>query len=95
MRRDILSADARRLAATINRDLIKPIVDLNLGPRRNYPRLQLGIADDTDISDFVDIVSKLADHGVRIGQKAVLERLSIAEPESGEAVLQASRGPTA
>ena len=64
VRRDILSADARRLAATINRDLIKPIVDLNLGPRRNYPRLQLGIADDTDVAEFVDIVSKLADHGV-------------------------------
>ena len=69
VRRDIMSADARRLAATLNRDLIRPIVDLNLGPRRSYPRIALGIADDTDAAEFVDIVSKLADHGVRIGQQ--------------------------
>ena len=91
VRRDIMSADARRLAATLNRDLVRPIVDLNLGPRKNYPRLVLGIADDTDAADFVDIVSKLADHGVRIAQSAVLERLGIARPTADEPILQPSR----
>ena len=95
MRRDILSADARRLAATLNRDLIRPIVDLNLGPRANYPRLQLGVADDGDVSEFVDLVTKLADHGARIGQQAVLDRLGIAQPEAGEPVLHPSRTPIA
>jgi|HubBroStandDraft_1064217.scaffolds.fasta_scaffold69545_1 phage gp29-like protein len=93
VRRDIMSADARRLAATLNRDLIRPIVDLNLGPRKNYPRIVLGIADDTDAADFVDIVSKLADHGVRIGQRAVLERLGISQPQADEPVMTASRTP--
>jgi phage gp29-like protein len=93
VRRDILSADARRLAATLNRDLIKPIVDLNLGPRANYPRLQLGVADDGDAVEFVDLVSKLADHGVRIGQQTVLQRLGIAEPAAGEPVLHPSGTP--
>jgi phage gp29-like protein len=93
VRRDIMNADARRLAATLNRDLIRPIVDLNLGPRKNYPRIVLGIADDTDAADFVDIVSKLADRGVRIGQRSVLDRLGIAQPQADEAVLQASRVP--
>jgi phage gp29-like protein len=91
VRRDIISADARRLAATINRDLIKPIVDLNLGPRRNYPRLGLGIADDAEVSDFVDIVTKLADHGMRIGQRTILRRLGMSEPEEGEPILASSR----
>ena len=95
VRRDILSADARRLAATLNRDLIRPIVDLNLGPRANYPRLQLGVADDGDVSEFVDLVTKLADHGARIGQQAVLDRLGIAQPEAGEPVLHPSRTPIA
>ncbi len=93
VRRDILSADARRLAATINRDLIRPIVDLNLGPRRNYPRLALGMADDADINDFVDMVTKLADHGMRIGQRTVLDKLGIAQPEAGEPILHPSRVP--
>lgn len=95
VRRDILSADARRLAATINRDLIKPIVDLNLGPRQNYPRLALGMADDADINDFVDMVTKLADHGMRIGQRTVLDKLGIARPEAGDPVLHPSRVPIA
>jgi len=93
VRHDILSADARRLAATINRDLVKPIVDLNLGPRENYPHVVLGIADDSDASEFVDIIGKLADHGVRIGQKAVLDRLGIAEPQAGEPLLHPARAP--
>lgn len=93
VRRDIVSADARRLAATLNRDLVKPIVDLNLGPREHYPHIVLGIADDSDAGEFVDIISKLADHGVRIGQKAVLERLGIAEPQAGEPLLHPSRTP--
>jgi len=92
VRRDIMSADARRLAATINRDLIKPIVDLNLGPRKNYPRLALGMADDADVAAFVDIVTKLADHGMRIGQSTILRRLGMAEPVEGEPVLESSRG---
>lgn len=92
VRRDIMSADARRLAATLNRDLIRPIVDLNLGPRRNYPRLVLGMADDADVTDFVDIVTKLADHGMRIGQRSILRRLGIAEPAEGEPILESSRG---
>src|SRR5271168_3896460 len=37
VRRDILNADARRLAATLRRDLIRPVVDLNLGPQAHYP----------------------------------------------------------
>jgi phage gp29-like protein len=95
VRRDIMSADARRLAATINRDLIKPIVDLNLGPRANYPRMVLGLADDADVGDFVDMVTKLADHGMRIGQRTVLDKLGIEQPEAGEPVLHPSSVPIA
>jgi phage gp29-like protein len=95
VRRDIMSADARRLAATINRDLVKPMVDLNLGPRENYPHVVLGIADDTEVGNFVDIVTKLADHGMGIAQRAVLDKLGIAQPEPGEPLLQPSRNQIA
>ncbi len=94
VRRDILSADARRLAATINRDLVRPIVDLNLGPRKNYPRVTLGMADDSDVAGLVDILTKLADHGMRIGQKSILRRLGMSEPEAGEPILESNRPNT-
>ena len=87
--------DARHLAATINRDLIKSIIDLNLGPRENYPSLVLGIADDGDINDFVDMVTKLDDQGMRSGQRTVLDKLGFAQPDAGEPVLHPSRAPIA
>ena len=91
VRRDILSSDAKRLAATLNRDLVRPIVDLNLGPQRIYPQLEIGLPDDADAKTFADIVAELADRGLRISQRAVLERLGLPEPSADEAVLSPSR----
>src|SRR5580658_2244980 len=71
VRRDILTSDARRLAATLNRDLVKPIVDLNLGPRSRYPKLSIGLPDDFDVKVFADMIAELADRGLRIGQRTI------------------------
>ena len=46
VRGDILRSDARQLADTLNRDLVRPFIDLNHGPRERdkYPRLLLPVA---------------------------------------------------
>jgi phage gp29-like protein len=87
VRRDILEADARRLGATLTRDLARPIVDLNLGPQRHYPKITLGLSADTDVKMFADIVAELADRGLRIGQRAVLERLGLPQAAADEPLL--------
>jgi phage gp29-like protein len=92
VRRDILSADARRLAATLARDLVRPIVELNMGPQRQYPKIELGLPDDSDAKVFAEIVAMLADRGLRVGQKTILDKLGIAQAGEGEAVLGAMRG---
>ncbi|MGA9724814.1 MAG: DUF935 domain-containing protein [Candidatus Binatus sp.] len=89
VRRDILNADARRLAATLARDLVRPIVELNMGPQRRYPKIQLGLPDDGDVKVFAEIVAMLADRGLRIGQKTILDKLGIVEAGEGEPVLGA------
>ena len=89
VRRDILNADARRLAATLARDLVRPIVELNMGPQRNYPKIELGLPDDSDAKVFAEIVAMLADRRLRVGQKTILDKLGIAEAGEGEAVLGA------
>src|SRR5208283_3100019 len=89
VRRDILSADARRLAATLARDLVRPIVELNMGPQRHYPKIELGLPDDSDVKVFAEIVAMLADRGLRVGQKTILDKLGIAQAAEGEAVLGA------
>ena len=92
VRRDILTADARRLQATLDRDLVRPIVDLNLGPRRNYPRVEFELPDDSDMHAFADIIAMLADRGLKVGQRAVLERLGMPAPQEGEPVLAPAQG---
>ncbi len=87
VRRDILSADARRLAATLARDLIRPIVDLNMGPQARYPKIELGLPDDSDVKVFAEIVAMLADRGLRVSQETILDKLGIAQADGGEAVL--------
>ncbi|MDO8432057.1 MAG: DUF935 domain-containing protein [Candidatus Binatus sp.] len=87
VRADILNGDARRICATLARDLVRPIVDLNLGPHRRYPKIKLGMAEHEDVKALVEIVAMLADRGLRISQKAMLEKLGIAEAGENEAVL--------
>jgi phage gp29-like protein len=93
VRRDILASDARRIAATLNRDLVRPIVDLNLGPQKKYPVIELGMPEDSDVKEFAEMIAMLADRGLRISQKTVLDRLGLPEAAAGDAVLSAaSRG---
>jgi phage gp29-like protein len=88
VRRDIMESDARRLGATLTRDLVRPIVDLNLGPQRRYPRIALGLSADNDVKLFADMVAELADRGLRVGQRAVLRRLGLPEPAADEPLLE-------
>lgn len=91
VRRDILAADARRLGETLGRDLVRPIVDLNLGPMRQYPKLVLGLPDDQDAKEFADIVGAMADRGLRVSQKAVLDKFGLPEAAPGDAILSPAR----
>ncbi len=88
VRRDIMESDARRLGATLTRDLVRPIVDLNLGPQRRYPRIALGLSADNDVKLFADMVAELADRGLRIGQREVLRRLGLPEAAADEPLLE-------
>jgi phage gp29-like protein len=87
VRHDILASDARRLGATLTRDLVKPLVDLNAGPQRRYPRLGLVLPTDQDDVQFAGVIAELADRGLRIGQKTVLDRLGLPAASADEAVL--------
>jgi phage gp29-like protein len=87
VRQDILTADARRLSDTLNRDLVKPIVDLNVGPQKHYPQIELLLPNSQDAQEFVTIVGQLADRGLRIGQKTVLDRLDLPMASADDEVI--------
>jgi phage gp29-like protein len=48
VREDILDADVQQLEATLSRDYVKPVVDLNLGVQSAYPTIKLRINKPED-----------------------------------------------
>lgn len=91
VRDDIEKADARQLAATLNRDLVRPTVDLNMGPRRRYPRIIIGRPNEIDIEKLVDNVVKLVPLGMQVGIATMQDKIGLPAPTRGEALLVAPR----
>ncbi|MDR0716487.1 MAG: DUF935 domain-containing protein [Azoarcus sp.] len=94
VRHDILEADARRIAATLTRDLIYPLLVLNgkapESPRR-CPRLVFDLGEGEDLKVFAETLPVLAAHGVRIPLSWVHGRLRIPEAEGDEEIFQAAQ----
>lgn len=87
VRHDIVDADAGELAATLNRDLIRPLVMLNLGPQDAYPRLLIKRPEVEDLTGWTKAVAELVDRGLEIEQSGVRDRLGLPEPAEGAKLL--------
>lgn len=87
VRLDIKKADARQLEGTLNRDLVRPFVDLNFGPRTAYPKLLIPVVEPEDIKTLADALSKLLPHGFKVQMSEVRDRLGFADPEEGAELL--------
>ncbi|WP_153769240.1 DUF935 domain-containing protein [Labrenzia sp. CE80] len=87
VRDDIELADARQLGATLNRDLVRPLVDLNFGPRRAYPRLKIGRPDEVDIEALVKNVVALVPLGLKVGMSTMRDHLGLPDPDPEEELL--------
>lgn len=90
VRHDILEADAREIAATITRDLVYPLIALNIGGidgLRRCPRLVFDTGEAEDLAQYADALPKLVDVGLEIPVSYVHDKLRIPQREDGEAVL--------
>lgn len=87
VRLDILRADAKQLARTANRDLIKPFVDLNFGPQEHYPAAQLLVPDPEDVTALTDAVAKMVPFGLRVKQSEIREKIGLSDPADGDELL--------
>lgn len=87
VRDDIEKADARQLAATLTRDLAKVVVLVNNGPRKKYPRITIGRADERDVSQTITNIKSLLPHGLKVGMATVRDLLHLPEPAEQEEVL--------
>jgi phage gp29-like protein len=93
VRLDILRADCKQLASTINRDLIKPFMDLNFGPQDKYPVVELPVPDPEDVKALAESLGVLIPLGLRVKQVEIREKLGLSDPADGDELLVAAQAP--
>lgn len=87
VRIDILRADARQLAKTINRDLVHWFVKLNFGDDAPVPRVAFPVAEPEDIAVLSTAVAQLVPQGLKVKQSEVREKLGLSEPDEDDDLL--------
>lgn len=95
VREDIERADAIQLAATLNRDLVRPLVDLNFGPQKAYPRIRIGRPEEIDLDKFMNHVAAFVRLGGRVGMATVRDKIGLPDPSPDEVLLGAPAERTA
>lgn len=93
VRKDIADADAKMVAATLNRDLVIPLIMFNRGPRSKYPRLKIGKPDPVDVKSLTEAATALVPLGVKVSANQIREKAGLPAPEDGEEVLQVAAAP--
>lgn len=87
VRHDISKSDARSVSGTINRDLVKPYVDLHYGPQIDYPEVEILIEEAEDLDLVLKHTFSAADRGVKIKQSEVREKLGYSTPDDDDDIL--------
>jgi phage gp29-like protein len=95
VRFDIRDADSRSVCATVNRDLIKPGVDLNFGPQKTYPEVVIRQRKSEDLVPLLQATKIYVDLGGRVQASEVRDRLGYMEPEEGAELLKPAAKVTA
>lgn len=93
VRRELLTADADELAATLQRDMIEPFVLFNYGlPQNGMPLLTLPVVEPEDTKAMMEVVTAFVDRGGKISAAEVRDRIGFADPDDGEDLLHPKGG---
>jgi phage gp29-like protein len=91
VRLDIKNDDGRQVGATVNRDLVKPFVDLNFGIQERYPIVKIKEEEPEDIKALAEVLNKVVPLGnLGIEASAVRERLGFSNPAEDAELLGAA-----
>ena len=95
VRADIKRADAKTLAAVLNRDLIRIWVQMEFGPQEVYPRLRLEDPEQEDLKALSDALGPMIDRGLEVSQDEIRGLFGIPEAKPGAKLLRPQGGGTA
>lgn len=89
VRQDILIADCKALAATLRRDLIRPLVLFNFGEDRRIPYIRFDAEESEDLEQTANILGTLIEKtGLKVPTSYIYKKFSIPKPEGGEEIAQ-------
>lgn len=94
VRHDIAKADAKSVKGTVNRDLVKPYVDINFGVQDKYPILSIIVEEAEDLELILSNTEKLVKAGLRVKSSEVRQRMGYSEPENDDEIIGGSTGQT-
>lgn len=87
---DIETADCKSLSAVLNRDLIRPWMDLEFGPDgRGYPRLVIARPKAEDVKQLTDSLQVLVPMGLRVEVSEIRDKLGLGDPAPDAEILRA------
>lgn len=87
VRHDLTVADCKALAATLRRDLIRPLVIFNFGEDKRIPYIRFDCEEAGDLKETAEIVGTLIEKtGLKIPTSYLYKKFSIPKPEEGDEI---------
>ncbi|MDX2094352.1 MAG: DUF935 domain-containing protein [Alphaproteobacteria bacterium] len=87
VRGDIADDDAASLSATLNRQLVKPLVDINFGPQKKYPRIRIRRPESVDATALGASITTIVNLGGKVSAKRAADMLGVPLAEKDEETL--------
>ena len=76
----ICSYDGIVMGTSLNRDLVRPVIDLNFGPQKAYPTVKIGLPDQKNIELILKSIGDMIDRGLPVEASQVYPLLGLTEP---------------
>lgn len=87
VRHDLTVADCKALAATLRRDLIRPLCIYNFGEDTRIPYLRFDCEEAEDLVQTAGILGTLIEKtGLKVPTSYIYKKFSIPKPEAGEEI---------
>jgi phage gp29-like protein len=91
----IARGDARSIGATVRRDLVRPMVQMNFGPRAPVPSMLIAVDPKEDLKELAERGKTYVSSGGTLGQRSWRAKLNLPAPEADEEVIRMAPAPGA
>ena len=87
VRHDLTVADCKAIAATLRRDLIRPLVLYNFGEDKRIPYLRFDAEESEDLTQTATVIGTLIrEAGLKVPTSYIYKKFSIPKPEGDEEI---------